>query len=134
MDRRCRCSREYLSCALKIAHSLADQLSAVEEERCYKNKEKSREPNGNDNIISPPIIGTLDTSWSEYISVYCMMKAVKAKKDESSVNNNNEGDEGHKSVDADLELFPYNDGDNSESGDMQNLVQQISTLFDSDNN
>eukprot|EP00984_Skeletonema_dohrnii_P035618 scaffold35615_cov189-Skeletonema_dohrnii-CCMP3373.AAC.1 len=26
------CSREYLSCALKIAHSLANQLSTVEEE------------------------------------------------------------------------------------------------------
>jgi hypothetical protein len=82
------CSREYLSCALKVAHSLADQLSAVEEERGYK--EKSREHNG-DNIISPPIIGTLDNiSWSKYISVYCMMKAVEEKKlKSSSVNTSN---------------------------------------------
>eukprot|EP00985_Skeletonema_marinoi_P019124 scaffold10862_cov126-Skeletonema_marinoi.AAC.3 len=32
------CSHEYLTCALKIAHSLADQLSAVEEERGYNKR------------------------------------------------------------------------------------------------
>jgi hypothetical protein len=30
------CSSEYLSCALMIAHSLADQLSAIEEQRGYE--------------------------------------------------------------------------------------------------
>jgi hypothetical protein len=130
------CSREYLSCALRIAHSLADQLSAVEEERGYK--EKSREHNG-DNIISPPIIGTtLDNrSWSEYISVYCMMRAMEEKKRESSVNTNNfnEAKEGHTYVDADFEPLPYNGGGvKSDPGDLQNLAQQISTLFGNDSN
>eukprot|EP00986_Skeletonema_menzelii_P014495 scaffold9666_cov132-Skeletonema_menzelii.AAC.6 len=122
-------SHEYLSCALKIAHSLADQLSAVEEERGYK--EKSRR-SSIDN--SPPLIDTSEKSWSEYISVYCTkMKAMEEKKDEISVNEKDDGGEGRASIDADFEPLPYNCGD-LEPADFQHLARQLSTLLsDKDN-
>jgi len=130
------CSREYLSCALKIAHSLAGQLSAVEEERGYKEKKSPSQPNSSSIKNSLPMIGRLDKSWSGCISVYCMMRAVEEQKVESSVNddNNFEDDEGQTSAYADYEPLPYAGGDKSEPADLQHLAQQISTLFDSDNN
>jgi hypothetical protein len=74
---------------------------------------------------------TLDKSWSEYISVYCMKKALEEQKDEISVVNG----EGHTHLDADFEPFPYDGADNSEQPeDMQHLAQQLSTLFGNDNN
>ena len=122
------CSHEYLSCALKIAHSLADQLSAVEEERGYK--EKSRR-SSIDN--SPPLIVRGEKSWSEYVSVYCTkIKAMEEKKDDISVNKkDDEGDEGHASIDADFEPLPYN-CDDLEPADFQHLARQLSSLL-SDN-
>ncbi len=74
---------------------------------------------------------TLDKSWSEYISVYCMKKALEEQKDEISVVNG----EGHTHLDADFEPFPYDGADNSEQPeDMQHLAQQLSTLFGNDSN
>ena len=66
------CSREYLSCALTIAHSLTNQLSTVEEDRGYQEKSPSKHESKNKN--DPPMIDGSDKSWSEYISVYCMTK------------------------------------------------------------
>ena len=133
------CSREYLSCALKIAHSLANQLSTVEEERAYKYKEKSpSEQDSNNKNNCPPVIEAFDKSWSEYISVYCMTKPIEEdKKDEIiGMNNdiNDEGDEGHTYVDADFEPFPYNKSDNVDPGELHNLAQQLSTLLENDDN
>ena len=130
------CSREYLSCALKIAHSLANQLSTVEEERAYKEKRPSEQDSKNKND-APPVIEALDKSWSEYISVYCMTKPIEEeKKDEIGMNNdiNDEGDEGHASVDADFEPFPYNINHNVDPGELNNLAQQLSTLLENDDN
>eukprot|EP00984_Skeletonema_dohrnii_P034047 scaffold32855_cov72-Skeletonema_dohrnii-CCMP3373.AAC.1 len=126
------CSHEYLTCALKIAHSLADQLSAVEEERGYKQKSPSLHNSTNDN--SPLIVEASEKSWSEYISVYyTKTKASEEKKDEVSVNNDDKDDEGHASVDADFEPLPYG-GDFVEPVEFQHLAQQLSTLlFDNDN-
>lgn len=124
------CSREYLSCALKIAHSLADQLSAVEEERGYREYCREKKSPGqylNNNSgskDSPSMIGTLDKSWSGCISVYCMMRADNYSKD----------DEGQTSANADFEPLPYAGGDKSEPADLQHLAQQISALLDNDNN
>ena len=89
--RKIVCSHEYLTCALKIAHSLADQLSSVEEERGYKQKSPSQHNSTNDN--SPLIVEASEKSWSEYISVYCTKtKASEEKKDEVSVNNDDKDD------------------------------------------
>eukprot|EP00985_Skeletonema_marinoi_P007031 scaffold3085_cov127-Skeletonema_marinoi.AAC.2 len=137
------CSREYLSCALKIAHSLANQLSTVEEERGYKEKSPSHHNINNTN--SPPMIETLDKSWSEYIYVYCMTKTKaiqEEKKNEISMHNdasNNESDKGHTSVDADFEPLLYNNNnnnnsDNSDPSELQNLAQQLSSLLENDDN
>eukprot|EP00984_Skeletonema_dohrnii_P005224 scaffold1829_cov76-Skeletonema_dohrnii-CCMP3373.AAC.1 len=127
VDKKIVCSHEYLTCALKIAHSLADQLSAVEEERGYRQKSPSQCSNNNNSPL-------LEKSWSEYISVYCTKtKASEEKKDEVSVHNDNKDDEGHASVDADFEPLPYG-RDSVEPGDFQHLAQQLSTLlFDNDN-
>ncbi len=127
------CSREYLSCALKIAHSLAAQLSAVEEERGYREKISSQQNSyANDGNI-PHIQNTIDEPWSEYISVHCTKKAVDGKEDETSVNNNEEGGEMHN-----FEPIPININggfDNLERpADLQNLSQQLSSLFDKDDN
>lgn len=56
------CSSEYLSCAFIIAHSLADQLSDIEEQRSY-GAERGEE------IINPPC--DRNESWSNYVSVNC---------------------------------------------------------------
>eukprot|EP00985_Skeletonema_marinoi_P007697 scaffold3433_cov109-Skeletonema_marinoi.AAC.1 len=129
------CSHQYLTCALKIAHSLADQLSAVEEERGYKQQKSPSQCSNNNN--SPLLVEASEKSWSEYISVYCTKtKASEEKKDEVSVNNddkNNKDDEGHASVDADYDPLPYG-GDFVEPEEFQHLAQQLSTLlFDNDN-
>lgn len=55
------CSSEYLSCAFIIAHSLADQLSAIEEQRSYE--ERGGE------IINPQC--DRNESWSNYIYINC---------------------------------------------------------------
>ena len=128
------CSHQYLTCALKIAHSLADQLSAVEEERGYKQKSPSQCSSNNN---SPLLVEASEKSWSEYISVYCTKtKASEEKKDEVSLNDNNNNhkdEERHASVDADFEPLPYG-GDYVEPEDFQHLAQQLSTLlFDNDN-
>ncbi|KAL7431919.1 hypothetical protein ACHAXM_002874 [Skeletonema potamos] len=109
----------------------ADQLSAVEEERGYKERSCGHDSNNN----SPPMIAAVDKSWSEYISVYCMTRTAEETKHESSSvdDKSNEGDEGHASVDADLEPLPYAGGDYPQPGDLQNLAQQISMLFEADN-
>ena len=69
------CSHEYLSCALKIAHSLAEQLSTVEEERGCKEERSAPShyisSSSNNNDIPPTTIENIDKSWSAYISVYC---------------------------------------------------------------
>ncbi len=142
------CSREYLSCALKIAHSLANQLSAVEEERGYREKISSQQ-NGHDDPSLSPLTDTTKP-WSEYISVHCMMDAIDEKKEEASVNNNedNQIDGVHTSLHnlndwldggemPNFDPLPINTfnggGDNSEQpGDLQNLANQLSTLFDND--
>eukprot|EP00984_Skeletonema_dohrnii_P004788 scaffold1675_cov80-Skeletonema_dohrnii-CCMP3373.AAC.1 len=125
------CSHEYLTCALKIAHSLADQLSAVEEERGYKQKSPSQCSNNNN---SPLLVEASEKSWSEYISVYyTKTKASEEKKDEVSATNDDKDDEGHASVDADYDPLPYG-RDFVEPEDFQHLAQQLSTLlFDNDN-
>jgi hypothetical protein len=110
------CSREYLSCALTIAHSLADQLCTVKEER-GGNPSQPSSNNGN----SPPTIETSEISWSECISVYCTKTKASSegKKNEAS--------------DANFEPLPY-EGDNVEPEDFQHLERQLSTLlFDNDN-
>jgi len=128
------CSREYLSCALTIAHSLTNQLSTVEEERGYQEKSPSKHESKNKN--DPPMIDGSDKSWSEYISVYCMTKEAiekDKKKDELGMHNNNNisvGDEGHTSVDADFEPFPYNNSDKLDPGELNNLADQLSTLLE----
>ena len=73
------------------------------------------------------LIAAVDKSWSEYISVYCMTRTAEETKHESSSvdDKSNEGDEGHTSVDADLEPLPYAGGDDPEPGDLQNLAQKI---------
>eukprot|EP00577_Skeletonema_sp_RCC1716_P023533 CAMPEP_0113414836 /NCGR_PEP_ID=MMETSP0013_2-20120614/24239_1 /TAXON_ID=2843 ORGANISM="Skeletonema costatum, Strain 1716" /NCGR_SAMPLE_ID=MMETSP0013_2 /ASSEMBLY_ACC=CAM_ASM_000158 /LENGTH=210 /DNA_ID=CAMNT_0000301739 /DNA_START=398 /DNA_END=1026 /DNA_ORIENTATION=- /assembly_acc=CAM_ASM_000158 len=103
-------SHEYLSCALKIAHSLANQLSTVEQERA-PHTEKSNTNN------SPPVIEASDKSWSEYIYISCMTKEAVEKdmKDESSTHNSNNDDK----------LDP---------GELHNLSKQLSTLLENDNN
>ncbi len=125
------CSREYLSCALKIAHSLANQLSAVEEER-YREKISSQQKSDANDVNISHIQDTIDEPWSEYISVYCMTNEVDGKKDETSVNIIEEGAEMHN-----VEPIPVNTtgGSNSleQPADLQNLSQQLSTLFDKDN-
>ncbi len=55
------CSSEYLSCAFIIAHSLADQLSAIEEQRSY-GAERGE-------IINPQC--DRNESWSNYIYINC---------------------------------------------------------------
>jgi hypothetical protein len=74
------CSHEYLSCALKIAHSLAEQMSTVEEERGYKERSASSHysSRSNNNDIPPTTIENVDQSWSAYISVYCTTKESEA--------------------------------------------------------
>ncbi|KAK1741224.1 putative AAA ATPase [Skeletonema marinoi] len=128
------CSHQYLTCALKIAHSLADQLSAVEEERGYKQKSPSQCSNNNN---SPLLVEASEKSWSEYISVYCTKtKASEEKKEEVSLNDNNNNhkdDEGNASVDADYDPLPYG-GDFVEPGDFQHLAQQLSTLLSDNDN
>ena len=104
------CSHEYLSCALKIAHSLANQLSTVEQERA-PHTEKSNKNN------SPPVIEASDKSWSEYIYISCMTKEAieKEKMGEISTNNSNNDDK----------LDP---------GGLHNWAQQLSTLLENDDN
>eukprot|EP00984_Skeletonema_dohrnii_P034871 scaffold33898_cov222-Skeletonema_dohrnii-CCMP3373.AAC.1 len=113
------CSREYLSCALKIAHSIANQLSTVEEERMDTEKNPSeRNSNNNGNDDSPPVSVRKipEKSWSEYISVNCMTKEGKTY----------DGD-------ANFEPPPY-DSDNSDARVSHNLAQQLSTLLDDSRN
>ena len=57
------CSKEYLSCAFSIAHSLADQLCAIEEQRSYELEGGGRatDLNGNE-------------SWSNSIYINCGVK------------------------------------------------------------
>eukprot|EP00985_Skeletonema_marinoi_P013401 scaffold6628_cov173-Skeletonema_marinoi.AAC.2 len=136
------CSHAYLSCALKIAHSLADQLSTVAEERRDKEK-KPLQQDSNDNNNSPLLVDTIDSnkSWSEYISVYCMTRSMDEKKEVISMNNN-KGDivEGASTeLDADIQPLPFNfyggGGDNSEQPEeLQNLEHRLSTLFDNNVN
>ena len=132
------CSREYLLCALKIAHSLADQLSAVEEERGYKEMIPSSSQQCNN---APPIAEMIDKSWSRYISVYCTAGATDETKDEMSKNSieNTDDDVEGLLASADDNFEPLSlsgdGGDNSEQpGDLQDLSQQLSTLLDNDNN
>ena len=136
------CSHAYLSCALKIAHSLADQLSTVAEERRDKEKNPLQQ-DSNDNNNSPLLVDTIDSnkSWSEYISVYCMTRTMDEKKEVISMNNN-KGDivEGASTeLDADIQPLPFNfyggGGDNSEQPEeLQNLEHRLSTLFDNNVN
>ncbi len=138
------CSGEYLSCALKIAHSLTDQLSAIEEERGYKNNGKSYSQHNTSNIDFPPIKETANESWSEYISVYCTKKESAATegetKDEYEIrahkNNNIMGNEGSiESETADIEPLLHNNSDNLNQGELHNLAQQLSsTLLQHDEN
>eukprot|EP00984_Skeletonema_dohrnii_P010473 scaffold4074_cov85-Skeletonema_dohrnii-CCMP3373.AAC.2 len=104
------CSHEYLSCALQIAHSLANQLSTVEQERAYKEKSPSLRNNN-----SPPMTGALDKSWSEYISVYCMTKTKDA------------------SAKSGFEPLLSSKRDNVDPGGLHNWAQQLSTLLENDN-
>eukprot|EP00984_Skeletonema_dohrnii_P012284 scaffold4963_cov115-Skeletonema_dohrnii-CCMP3373.AAC.14 len=66
------CSREYLSSALKIAHSLADQLSAIEEQRGYQcnDDEGGGERDADKRIIEEQHYG-INKSWSRYVSIKC---------------------------------------------------------------
>ena len=65
-------SREYLSSALKIAHSLADQLSAIEEQRGYHYKHDGGggERDEQQRITYEPYYG-INKSWSRYVSITC---------------------------------------------------------------
>ena len=148
------CSREYLSCALKIAYSLANQLSTVEEERGYKKKNSSSRPSQQQQQHTNGIINNNNSpldekSWSEYISVYCMTKAVEEEKknDEFIFSKGGDGEGGgaaSSAVDAAaFEPLPYatsGGGGGNKSplggvGRFQNcLAQHITTLFDNDNN
>eukprot|EP00984_Skeletonema_dohrnii_P024711 scaffold13838_cov104-Skeletonema_dohrnii-CCMP3373.AAC.9 len=103
------CSHEYLSRALQIAHSLANQLSTVEQERAYKEKSPSLR-----NINSPPMTGALDKSWSEYISVYCVTKMKDA------------------SAKFGFEPLLSSKRDNVDPGEIHNLSKQLSTLLEND--
>ncbi len=119
---------------MKIAHSLAVQLSAVEEERGYREKISSQ-LNSNDSgqPMLSPITETMNKQWSEYISVYCMMDAIDEKKEDASVNNY-ERDEGVEMPNSESVSANFNREDNSEQpGDLHNLANQLSTLFDNDN-
>eukprot|EP00984_Skeletonema_dohrnii_P023648 scaffold12752_cov68-Skeletonema_dohrnii-CCMP3373.AAC.1 len=106
------CSHEYLSCALKIAHSLARQLSTFEQERAPHTEKSNTDK-------SPPMtmIEASDKSWSEYIYISCMTKEAfeKDMKDESSTHNSNNDDK----------LDP---------GELHNLSKQLSTLLENDDN
>ena len=133
------CSHEYLSCALKIAHSLVNQLSTVEEERAYEEKSPSASDHDSNNKNDvPPVMEAFDKSWSEYISVYCMTKSIEEEKKDEIIGMNNdindEGDEGHAFVDADFEPFPYNKSGDVDPGELNNLAQQLSTLLENDDN
>ena len=146
------CSGEYTSCALKIAHFLATQLSAVEEERGYKSKDdhsvSPSQHNSNDNAT--PTSTAIHKSWTEHIFVYCMARAMGVEEEVIDVHNgvNNlfeEGNEGHTSVAANLDTnfdpLPFIGSDihgtranHSETEDLEDLVHQLSTLFDGDEN
>ena len=73
------CSSEYLSCAFIIAHSLADQLSAVEEERSYGAER------GEAIIVPQP---NRKEPWSNCIYVNCGVRIVGC---EVAVKNGGEG-------------------------------------------
>jgi len=66
------CSREYLSSALIIAHSLADQLSAIEEQRGYQcnDDEGGGERDANRRMTEEPHYG-INNSLSRYVSIIC---------------------------------------------------------------
>jgi predicted ATPase len=60
------CSREYMTCALKIAHSLADELCAIEEHEAH---DISYDEGGRDMLSS-------NKSWSHFISVSCEARSI----------------------------------------------------------
>jgi hypothetical protein len=108
------CSRAYISCALKIAHSLADELSAVEEQRAY---DISYDEGGRE------MFSTNKSSWSQFISVNCEARTIIEDIDGSQMN---ESDRGL----SDLEPIPYCNV--SETEDLQMLNAQLSSWMRTD--
>uniref|UniRef100_A0A7S2L2X7 Orc1-like AAA ATPase domain-containing protein n=1 Tax=Skeletonema marinoi TaxID=267567 RepID=A0A7S2L2X7_9STRA len=103
------CSSEYMSCAFIIAHSLADQLSAIEEQRSY--------PTGSGEIVPQP---NRNEPWSNYIYINCGLRITG--RDEAAINGGKVG-----ALYGGFDAVPRTE----DTGELNILAEQLSML-DSD--
>eukprot|EP00984_Skeletonema_dohrnii_P019052 scaffold9047_cov76-Skeletonema_dohrnii-CCMP3373.AAC.2 len=132
------CSREYVSCALKIAHSLADQLCVVDEEKKVTTSAGLDGDGGGGGIsLDPSIIneimaGPHQRQWQQrkyeslahsiYVRCGANVLTQEEKKDDGSRTTTLSSN--------DLEPLPLHPDEFSEPDDLGTLAQQLSSLLE----
>ena len=141
------CSREYMSCAFIIAHSLANQLSAIEEQSGYEGGGGNSGGNGlqqQQRRNNNPVNNNLNELWSSkncIIYVNCGTSSIikenreepKKQKRPSFImkawgrRKKNNMDDGQGGDDID-----HRDNNNADGEEVQSLSNQLSSLLDAD--
>ncbi len=134
------CSQEYLSCALKIAHSLADQLCVVDEEKTVTLTEfENGDDGGGITTLDPSIINEIMAGPPDHrqsqLRIYESLAPsiyVRCGADRLHVEKKDDVGSTNTFPKDDLEPLPFHPARSSDPDDLGILGQQLSSLLEGD--